>query len=137
MNTLNFAARSYVSNVPKLGRIVPNLGTLLCKLCATYLAILLYVLSINPSIACDPVSDLRSIGIKLKSLPQVIEEPNNKWPGDFTLGVIHVRDKNDCQVLLHEYVHFWQYENWGSAQDYNEWYRREMQAEQLSKRAMQ
>lgn len=87
--------------------------------------------------ACDPVGDLRSIGIRLKSLPQVIEEPNNKWPGDFSLGVIHIRSLTDCQTLLHEYVHFWQYERWGSAQDYNEWNAREMQAEQLSRRAMQ
>lgn len=89
-------------------------------------------------IACDPVGDLRSIGIKLKSLPQVIEEPNNKWPGDFSLGVIHVRDLNDCQTLRHEFIHAWQEErDGGPAKDYNEWWAREMQAEQLSKRAMQ
>lgn len=100
-------------------------------------ALVLFFSLIVPCYACDPVSDLKNIGIRLKTLPQVIEEKNNKWPGDFTLGVIHVRSLDDCQTLLHEYVHFWQYENWGSARDYNEWHARELQAEQLSKRAMQ
>lgn len=137
--------------IPNLGRLVrysriPNFGTnvlcfsyltkpLFCNVCATYLAILLYVLSINLSIACDPVGDLKSIGIRLKSLPQVIEEPNNKWPGDFTLGVIHVRSLTDCQVLLHEFAHHYQFERGGSAQSYNEWWERELEAEAIAKKA--
>ena len=74
----------------------------------------------------------------MKTLPQVIEEPNNKWPGDYTFGVIHVRSLLDCQTLAHEFIHAWQDErDGGPARTYEEWWARKLQAEQLSRRAMQ
>ncbi len=90
-------------------------------------AALLLLLFAMESRACD----VSCLGLKVRELPAIEIRPG---AGAYSRGTIFIADPQDCKVYLHEFVHHWQWQQWGDAEDANEWWRREWEAVAKSRR---
>jgi hypothetical protein len=68
--------------------------------------------------------------MKLETAPRVFITVPIKLAGWFDSGFVFIRnDKQDeCAVYVHEFVHAWQYQQYGPARTQEEWLERERQA---------
>lgn len=81
------------------------------------------------------IEALKSVGIKLKTIPSIAVNDWCKHPGCYRRGVVNIKDINDCRTLIHEFVHHAQWLHDGDALDNHENWRREMQAAVLTMHA--
>ena len=96
-----------------------------------------FLLLLSPSVyACNCVTysikALHMVHLKLKTVPNIAVNDWFKHPGAYSRGVVNIKDINNCQVMLHEFIHHIQWEAYGDALDIHEWQRREMQAAQIT-----
>lgn len=95
-----------------------------------------YVLLAPPSHACDctwyAYSALKAHGIRMATVPSLVVNADQRYPGMYSRGVVSVKDTEDCRVRIHEYVHHVQWLKYGDAFDIHEWQRRENQAAMLT-----
>lgn len=101
----------------------------------------MFLLLTGPTAADDCVSyahdGLRVLHLAIRSEPTYAFMDKASGPlGRYSRGKVDVRT-HDCRVLLHEFIHHWQWEKWGDAKDANEWHAREMQADLLTRKAEQ
>lgn len=81
------------------------------------------------------IEALGAVHIRLRTIPSIGVNNWHRFPGVYSRGVVEVADINDCRVLLHEFIHHWQWLQHGDALDFNEWQRRELQATLITARA--
>lgn len=92
-----------------------------------------WLMAAPPSaVACNCVAysieALSRVHIHLKTIPSIAENNWYKHAGSYSRGVVNIVNIDNCRVMLHEFVHHWQWLRYGNAQDIHEWQRRENQA---------
>lgn len=86
---------------------------------------------------CVPyaIEALKSVGIRLKTMPNIAVNDFCHSRGCYRTGVLFIKDINDCRTMIHELVHHFQYERYGEALDAHENWRNEMQAARVTMHA--
>lgn len=105
------------------------------KECLAVALIGLYFFAVPPVKACDCMwwayTALKHTGVRIQTVPALVQTNAFKYPGAYGRGVMYVRDVDNCSVILHELVHHVQWLRYSDAQDMHEWQRRENQAAAL------
>ena len=79
---------------------------------------------------------LSRLHIKIKVIPDIQTRDVSPYLGIYERGTVKIKDIENCHVMLHEFVHHLQWERNGDAKDMNEWHRREVQAEMVTRQAI-
>ena len=88
------------------------------------------------ALACNCVAysieALARVHIRLQTIPSIAENDYYNHPGAYSQGIVNVKDVDNCRVMLHEFIHHWQWLKDGNATTLHEWQRREMQAAMIT-----
>lgn len=80
---------------------------------------------------------LKMIGVRLKTIPAVVISAEHGGRGFYVRGVVGVPNNQVCKIMVHEFVHQYQYEHYGEQKMYSAgWWLNEQEAEAKSVRAM-
>lgn len=78
---------------------------------------------------------LKRIGIRLRTVPAVVISGEHGGHGFYLRGMVGVPDNQDCKVMVHEFVHEYQYERYGEQVGVM-WWLNEAEANEKAARAI-